>query len=61
MFNKIFESISNDIDPYGHFSTIIENLGKIIDYFDQDYMKDKSARNAALDALCEFLQKQKEQ
>ncbi len=58
MFDVIFKACE-EMGIY-HLSKIISATSQLEALFVSDYMKDKNARNAAIDAICQYLQKQKE-
>lgn len=58
MFDKIWDSLKDDV-ALGHFATVVHATESLISYFQISYMKDEDARDAAIDALCQFLQSQK--
>ena len=39
---------------------ITENLVDVLGHLERDYLRDKDAKNAALDAICEILQAHKD-
>jgi len=45
----------------GHMSALLNHIANIVSIFRADFMKDSDSKNAAIDALCELLQQQKDQ
>lgn len=58
MFQKLFSAIPGEL-PLETFKFVVNDLWVLVSHFEQDYFKDKDARNAAIDALCEILQSHK--
>lgn len=58
MFNKLFDLFQKS-HALSHMSTICYKIESIIDLFEEEYMKDKNTKDAAIDALIEILQKHK--
>lgn len=59
MFNKLFLALKSAFG-LSHYSTIINLLVEMISLVEEEYVKDKDARNAAIDALIEILQEHKD-
>ena len=58
MFNKLFQAIKVGLG-LSHYSTIINLLAEMMSLVEEEYVKDKDAKNAAIDALIEILQAHK--
>jgi len=56
MIEKIFLALKDDINPIEHMSSIMSTIASLATYFSDDYVKDASSRNAAIDAICQLLQ-----
>ncbi len=46
--------------PFVHFSAVLSNLSQILQIVGTEYTKDGDAKNAAIDAICEILQSEKD-
>ncbi len=44
----------------GHMGEILAQVERLALYLGEDYLKDKNMKNAALDAICQILQDQKD-
>lgn len=45
----------------GHTAALINHVANIVNIFRADFLKDADSKNAAIDAVCELLQQQKDQ
>lgn len=59
MLDKIFNLFKADFQ-LGHTAALMNHIANIVNIFRVDFMKDSDAKNAAIDALCELLQQQKD-
>jgi len=59
MFNAVWNALK---DGYGlpYMASLLTDLGTLVAHFEADYFKDKDAKNAAIDAICEVLQQHKD-
>lgn len=55
MFNKLFAAFGH-YAPFGH---AVEMINELLVHFESDYIKDNNAKDAAIDAVIEILQKHK--
>lgn len=44
----------------GHMAALMNHMANVVNIFRIDFMKDGDSKNAAIDALCELLQQQKD-
>jgi hypothetical protein len=58
MLEAIWTSLKAGVG-FMHFTSIMTTLGDLLAHFEDDYVKDQNARNAAIDAIIEILQKEK--
>jgi len=59
MFDQIATQFKDEF-KLGHMAALINHLANVINIFRADFMKDGDAKNAAIDAVCEMLQNQKD-
>lgn len=59
MFNALFLLFKTGYG-IGHMSEILQSITDILEHFEADYLKDKDAKNAAIDAVIEILQEHKD-
>lgn len=59
MFNSLFLLIKSEF-ALSHIQDISGHIGEILSLFSADYMNDKNAKNAAIDAVIEILQQHKD-
>ncbi len=60
MFNTIF-SIFKSAGSLHNLSNVVESITDLLSYFSKEYIKDKDAKNAAIDALIEILKSHKDE
>lgn len=58
MFDMLFKALGSD---FGNFREVVAHLHDLSGYFVKDYMKDGNARDAAIDAMVDYLQTLKSQ
>lgn len=59
MFDALFDLFKPHLS-LRHLQEILGLLDTLIDMFEEDYLKDQNAKNAAIDAVVEILQKYKD-
>nr|CAB4126374.1 hypothetical protein UFOVP88_30 [uncultured Caudovirales phage] len=59
MFNAIWNALKDDLGM-DYMSRIMNDAATLMHNFQLDYFKDKDAKNAAIDAMCEILQQHKD-
>ncbi len=59
MFDLI-HSCFKDQYKFSHFAALINHMSNVIGIVQTEYTKDKDAKNAAIDALCQILQGMKD-
>jgi hypothetical protein len=59
MLDTIFNLFKEEF-KLGHTAALMNHLANIANIFRVDFMKDGDAKNAAIDALCDLLQAQKD-
>lgn len=63
MFNTIWNSLSDDLGIH-IMSDIVQNMSRMAlhfeEIFEEEYFKDKDAKNAAIDAICKMFQEYKD-
>jgi hypothetical protein len=56
MFNKLFAALGH----ITQFRQVTDNLESLLSHFEEDYIKDKDAKNAAISAVIEILEAHKD-
>lgn len=59
MLNTLFELFKKEA-AVSNIKCILESIAEIMANFDEEYFKDKNAKNAAIDCVIQILQKYKE-
>lgn len=59
MLDAIFSAIKSEINGLSHMSDIMKSISDLLEHFEEDYVKDGNARNAAIDAVIQILQNHK--
>lgn len=59
MIDSLFDSF-NIGHSLSSVNDILHSLTQIISHLDEDYLKDKYSKNAAIDSICEILQAHKD-
>lgn len=54
MFDNLFKAISTE-NPLAHMMTVINAVGHLGELFGEQYMKDNDLKDAAIDALAQYL------
>ena len=59
MFNALFSLFKKDI-ALDRVKDILHNLSEIIEIFDEQSLKDKNSKNAAIDSVIQILEQYKD-
>ncbi len=59
MLDKISNLFKSEFQM-GHMAVLMNHIANVVNIFRVDFMKDGDSKNAAIDAVCELLQQQKD-
>jgi hypothetical protein len=59
MFDKIFSLFLPEC-KFLKMAEFTNDVAQLLSHFEEEYLKDKSSKNAAIDTICEILQSHKD-